>query len=49
MSWEKVIKRGGSRTLDHDFLKEVAIQLESGKEFGTIKDVNGNKVGNWSK
>lgn len=26
MSWEKVIKRGGSRTLDHDFLKEVAIQ-----------------------
>jgi len=30
-------------------LKEVAIQLESGKEFGTISDINGNKVGNWSK
>ena len=30
-------------------LKEVAIQLENGKEFGTLKDVNGNKVGNWSK
>jgi hypothetical protein len=26
MSWEKVIKRGPARTLDHDFLKEVAIQ-----------------------
>ena len=30
-------------------LKEVVIQLESGKEFGTIKDINGNAVGNWSK
>jgi hypothetical protein len=30
-------------------LKEVAIQLENGKEFGTIKDINGNTVGNWSK
>ena len=30
-------------------LKEVVIQLESGKEFGTIKDINGNKVGDWSK
>jgi len=30
-------------------LKEVAIQLENGKEFGTLRDVNGNKVGNWSK
>ncbi len=30
-------------------LKEVAIQLENGKEFGTIKDINGNTIGNWSK
>jgi hypothetical protein len=30
-------------------LKEVVIQLESGKEFGTIKDINGNTVGDWSK
>jgi|5_EtaG_2_1085323.scaffolds.fasta_scaffold248791_2 hypothetical protein len=26
MSWEKVIKRGAAKRLDHDFLKEVAIQ-----------------------
>ena len=30
-------------------LKEVASQVENGKEFGTLKDINGNKVGNWSK
>ena len=30
-------------------LKEVASQVENGKEFGTFRDVNGNKVGNWSK
>ena len=30
-------------------LKEVASQVENGKEFGTFRDINGNKVGNWSK
>ena len=30
-------------------LKEVASQVENGKEFGTIKDINGNTVGDWSK
>ena len=48
MSWEKVIKRGGARKLDHDFLKEVAIQeaqllkgqVLNSNEFGTfIEDV----------
>ena len=30
-------------------LKEVASQVENGNEFGTFRDINGNKVGNWSK
>ena len=30
-------------------LKEVASQVENGKECGVLIDINGNKVGNWSK
>ena len=28
-------------------LKEVASQVENGKKFGVLIDINGNKVGNW--
>ena len=30
-------------------LKDLARQVENGKECGVIIDINGNKVGNWSK
>ena len=30
-------------------LKEVASQVENGKKFGVLIDINGNEVGNWSK
>jgi len=30
-------------------LKEVASQVENGKDFGTITDINGNMIGNWIK
>ena len=30
-------------------LKEVASQVENGKEFGRITDINGNMIGNWIK
>ena len=30
-------------------LKDLARQVENGKECGVLIDINGNKVGNWSK
>ncbi len=29
-------------------LREVADKLEQGREYGTCRDYNGNKVGEWS-
>jgi hypothetical protein len=28
-------------------LKDIISKLEDGKDWGTIKDINGNNVGNW--
>lgn len=29
-------------------LKEVAAQVERGSDYGTVRDVNGNTIGEWS-
>ena len=28
-------------------LKKVGTQIENGQDFGTIHDINGNKIGSW--
>jgi len=28
-------------------LKDIISKLEMGNDWGTVKDINGNKVGNW--